>query len=94
MIQAVDGNGCLEMAKKHLPNLILMDIALPGMDGIEAFKAIRDDGKLQHIPVIALTASAMTSDRETILAYGFDAYIAKPIDVDLFFKTIDEVLGK
>jgi signal transduction histidine kinase/CheY-like chemotaxis protein/HAMP domain-containing protein len=94
VIQAVDGNSCLEMAKQHLPNLILMDIALPGMDGIEAFKAMRNDGRLQHIPVIALTASAMTNDRETILAYGFDAYIAKPIDVDLFFKTIDEVLGR
>jgi CheY-like chemotaxis protein len=93
VIQAVDGNGCLEMAKQHLPNLILMDIALPGMDGIEAFKVMRNDGRLQHIPVIALTASAMTNDRETILAYGFDAYIAKPIDADLFFKTIDEVLG-
>ena len=69
-----------------------MDIALPGIDGIEAFKMIRNDAKLQHIPVIALTASAMTSDRETILAHGLDDYIAKPIDEKLFFKTINSVL--
>jgi len=69
-----------------------MDIALPGVDGIEAFKTIRNDGKLSHIPIIALTASAMTSDRETILAYGFDAYLSKPIDEKVFFNTINEVL--
>jgi len=80
------------MAGKHKPNLILMDIALPGMDGIEAFKKIRNNAKLQHIPVIALTASAMTSDRETILAHGFDSYIAKPIDEHIFFKIINETL--
>ena len=92
VIEAVNGKICVEMAKSQLPNLILMDIALPGMDGIEAFRAIRKDGSLQHVPVVALTASAMTSDRETILSYGFDAYIAKPIDDKLFFKTINEVL--
>ena len=80
------------MARKHEPYLILMDIALPQMDGIEAFRAIREDAKLQHIPVIALTASAMTHDREIILGYGFDAYIAKPIEQKSFFKAINEVL--
>ncbi len=92
VIEAVDGNEAVEMAKKHLPNLILMDIALPEKDGIEAFKAIRKLPKLQHIPVIALTASAMTNDRETILAHGFDAYIPKPINEHIFFKTINEAL--
>ena len=69
-----------------------MDVALPGMDGIEAFKTIRNDVHLQFIPIIALTASAMTSDRETILAHGLDDYIAKPIDETTFFKTINKVL--
>ena len=92
VIGAVNGREGLAMARKHIPNLILMDIALPEMDGIEAFKAIRRDTILQQIPVIALTASAMTTDREAILAYGFNAYIAKPIDEKLFFKTINEVL--
>jgi CheY-like chemotaxis protein len=92
VIEATDGIKGIALAKKHLPNLILMDIALPGMDGIEAFKAIRNDPRLEYIPIIALTASAMVSDRETILGYGFDAYIAKPIDERIFFKTIKETL--
>ena len=92
VIEAVDGLKGVEMAKKHKPNLILMDIKLPFMDGIEAFKAIRKEVPLQHVPVIALTASTMIQDRETILAYGFDAYIIKPIDEKIFYKTINEVL--
>jgi signal transduction histidine kinase/DNA-binding response OmpR family regulator/HAMP domain-containing protein len=91
-IEAIDGREGIAMAKKHKPHLILMDIALPGMDGIEAFKAIRKDARMQHIPIIALTASAMTTDRETILAHGFDGYLVKPIEEKVFFKTIDEVL--
>ncbi|MHB9004535.1 MAG: response regulator, partial [Coriobacteriia bacterium] len=92
VIEAADGKAGVELAKKHLPHLILMDIALPGMDGIQAFKAIRSEIPFQNIPVIALTASAMTSDRETILAYGFDGYIAKPIDHLEFMHTIQRVL--
>jgi CheY-like chemotaxis protein len=92
VIEAADGKNGVEMARRHKPNLILMDIALPGMNGIEAFKAIRSDTRLQHIPVIALTASAMVSDRETILAHGFNAYIAKPINERLLFKSINEEL--
>jgi len=92
VIEAIDGSEGIAMAKKHKPHLILMDIALPGMDGIEAFKAIRKNARIQHIPIIALTASAMTSDRETILAHGFDGYLVKPIEEKVFFKTIDEIL--
>lgn len=92
IFEAVDGVEAVALAKKTQPNLVLMDIALPGMDGIEAFKIIRNSTGLQHIPIIALTASAMTSDRETILAHGFDAYIAKPIDDKTFFLTINSVL--
>ncbi|NVN93919.1 MAG: response regulator [Bacteroidetes bacterium] len=92
VVEAVNGNEGILMAKDHNPHLILMDIALPEKDGIEAFKAIRNDIRLQNIPIIALTASAMTSDRETILAHGFNAYIAKPIDEKIFFETINEVL--
>jgi len=92
VIEAIDGREGIAMAKKHKPHLILMDIALPGMDGIEAFKAIRKNARMQHIPIIALTASAMRSDRETILAHGFDGYLVKPIEEKVFFKTINEVL--
>jgi signal transduction histidine kinase/DNA-binding response OmpR family regulator/HAMP domain-containing protein len=89
---AVNGLEGIEFAKKYQPHLILMDIALPDMDGIQAFKIIRNNVFLQHIPIIALTASAMTSDRETILAHGFDAYLAKPINEKHFFKIINETL--
>jgi signal transduction histidine kinase/CheY-like chemotaxis protein/HAMP domain-containing protein len=92
IFEAIDGIQGVITAKKCIPNLILMDIALPGVSGIETFKTIRSNGELSHIPIIALTASAMSSDRETILAYGFDAYLAKPIDEKIFFDTINDVL--
>lgn len=92
VIEAVNGSEGIEMAKRYVPDLVLMDIALPGIDGIEAFQAIRALPRLQHIPIIALTASAMTHDRETILSHGFDAFIAKPIIEKQFFEMISEVL--
>ncbi len=92
VLEAVNGNEAVEMAQKHVPDFILMDIALPELDGIQAFKQIRNNPHLTHIPVIALTASAMLSERETILAYGFDAYIPKPIDEKQFFEIINHVM--
>ena len=92
VLEATDGKTAIYLANQYLPNLILMDIDLPVMNGIEAFKAIRSNVQLPHIPVIALTASAMVSDRETILAHGFDGYIVKPIDETIFFKVINEIL--
>lgn len=92
VLEAVDGIQGVEMAKKHIPNLVLMDIEMPGMNGLEALKAIRKEPQLQHVPVIALTASAMTHDIETILAYGFDALLIKPIDDTVFFAMISEAL--
>jgi signal transduction histidine kinase/DNA-binding response OmpR family regulator len=92
IFEAVDGLEGIKLAKTKKPDLILMDIALPGINGIEAFKTIRQIGELGHIPVIALTASAMTTERETILSHGFDGYIAKPIDEKDFFDTINQVL--
>ena len=89
---AADGHEAVERARILVPDLILMDIALPGMDGIKAFYEIRKLPSLQFVPIIALTASAMTTERETILAHGFDAYIPKPIDADEFFKTLKAIL--
>lgn len=91
-IEAKDGKEGIDMAEKHIPNLILMDIALPGINGIEAFKAIREIGKLDQVPVVALTASIMSYNRETVLSYGFDAFISKPIDEDEFIETINVLL--
>jgi len=92
VLEASDAISGIEIAKKQKPDLIMMDIGLPGMNGIEAFKVIRQSAGLQHIPVIALTASAMISDQETILSYGMEAFITKPIDEEILFKTINSVL--
>lgn len=92
VLEAADGQASIRLAKQFVPDLILMDIALPGIDGIQAFKAIRASPGLENIPVIALTASAMTQDREGILAQGFDAFIPKPIIEREFLKVIREVL--
>lgn len=93
IIEAEDGITGIEMAEIHRPHLILMDIALPGMNGIEALNEIRKSDTLRHIPVIAVSASAMKGDREDFMAYGFDDYISKPIDSVLFEKTIAEYLN-
>ena len=92
ILEAVNAEEAISISKKNRPHLILMDISLPGMDGIQAFTKIRQTTESQNIPIIALTASAMTSDRETILAHGFDGYIGKPIDEKEFFLTIDKIL--
>ncbi len=92
VLGVTDGREGVAMAKSYLPDLILMDIELPGMNGIEAFTQIRKAPETQHIPVLALTASAMVADRETILSHGFDAFIAKPIIHETFHKILKEVL--
>lgn len=92
VVEAQDGKTGIELAKAYMPDLILMDIALPVMDGLEALAAIRADETMRHIPVIAATASAMKGDRETILAHGFDGYISKPIDAELLKKILHEAL--
>jgi signal transduction histidine kinase/CheY-like chemotaxis protein len=91
VVTATDGQEGVEQAKAHRPDLILMDVAMPVMDGILALAAIRKDDGLRQIPVVALTASAMKGNREEILAYGFDAYVSKPIDTALLIKTIQEL---
>lgn len=92
VVEAVDGRTGIEQARSHLPDLILMDISLPVTDGFAALEEIRADKDLCPIPVIALTARAMVGDREEILARGFDGYLSKPIDAELFHQTIQEAL--
>jgi len=92
LVEAWDGQAGVEQARLHKPDLILMDISLPVMDGIQALKTLRADQELAAIPVVALTASAMKGSREEILEYGFDAYVAKPIDPGILTDTIQEVL--
>jgi two-component system cell cycle response regulator DivK len=82
----------IEIAQTERPNLILMDIQLPGMDGISAFKVLRADPQTAEIPVIAVTASAMNADKAKILQAGFDGYQAKPIHVREFVEEVRRVL--
>jgi two-component system, cell cycle response regulator DivK len=83
----------IKLAMEQLPALILMDIQLPGMDGITALKHLKADATTKSIPVIAVTASAMTYKRQTMLAEGFDGYQSKPISVKDFLGEIERVLA-
>jgi two-component system cell cycle response regulator DivK len=91
-LEAETGEAGVALAREARPALILMDIQLPGMNGIEALGRLRADPATRDIPVIAVTASAMTQDRHRILAAGFDAYEAKPIAVRAFLETVAAVL--
>jgi len=82
----------LQLAKSRGPALILMDIQLPGMDGITAMKQLKSDPTTKNIPVIAITASAMTHNRQTMLAEGFDGYQTKPISLKEFLAEVERVL--
>lgn len=91
IIEYETGPEALEGMKSVIPDLILLDISLPEMDGVEVLSYIRRDDRLKHIPVIALTAHAMAGDREKYLSKGFDEYITKPIvDESLLINAIQE----
>ena len=90
-----NGVEAIEHFQKDLPAVVIMDISLPEMDGIEILRHVRADAQLRDLPVIALTAHAMVGDREKYLAAGFNEYLAKPIlDMNLLFKTIRNFLPK
>jgi two-component system, cell cycle response regulator DivK len=93
-IETETGEEGVELARTRHPALVLMDIQLPGMDGISALKALRQDPATRAIRVMAVTASAMTQDRQTILAAGFDAYQSKPINVKGFLEAVQELLAR
>ena len=93
VVEAETAEDGLRMAAEQPPALILMDIQLPGMSGIEALQRLRADPATRAIPVIAVTASAMTQDRRQILAAGFDGYQPKPISVKGLLQTVREMLS-
>lgn len=80
-LEARTGEEAVEHALAHAPDLVLMDVQLPGMNGIDTLRLLRRDDRTASIPVLALTAQAMHGDRERFLATGFDGYLPKPIDV-------------
>lgn len=93
LLTAMDGAEGISAAKQHQPDLILMDMSLPGVDGWEATRQIVADPVLAQTPIIALTAHAMTGDEAKALACGCSAYLAKPVDQDLLFEKIDSLLS-
>jgi len=93
ILQTKDGMEALRLAREHKPDLILMDIQLPEVSGLEVTKWIKEDDDLKSIPVIAITAFAMKGDEEKVRAGGCEAYIAKPISVTNFLETVQRFLS-
>ena len=94
LLEVETGEDAVRVARERHPALVLMDIQLPGIDGIEALRRLRADPETAAIPVLAVTASAMTHDRQKIVAAGFDGYQAKPISVRPFLELVREVLDR
>ena len=92
IVAARDGAAGVQMADTEMPDLILMDMSLPVMDGWEATKQIKSNPRTSRIPVIGLSAHAMNGDRERALEAGCDDYLTKPVDDDLLFRTLTEIL--
>lgn len=93
LLEADSGQQGLELALRERPDLVLLDISLPGMDGYEVARRLRADPVLGRTPLIAVTAHAMAGDQERIFAQGFDDYIAKPIDEDELWAKVDKHLA-
>lgn len=89
-----NGLNALDLAREHSPDLILMDIQLPEVSGLEVTKWLKDDDELSSIPVIAVTAFAMKGDEERIREGGCEAYMSKPISISVFIETIRGFLGE
>jgi two-component system, cell cycle response regulator DivK len=87
-LEATTGERAVELVFEHRPDLVLMDIQLPDIDGIEALDRVRADDRFASVPVVALTAQAMEGDRERFLAAGFDGYLSKPVDIADFVATV------
>ena len=93
ILTAADGAAGIELAERAHPDLILMDLSLPVIDGWEATRRLKAHAMLHHIPIIALTAHAMSGDEEKARAAGCDDYLSKPIDEDLLFAKLRTFLG-
>ena len=92
-LQTKDGMEALKLVRQHRPDLILMDIQLPEVSGLEVTKWIKEDDELRSIPIIAVTAFAMKGDEDKIREGGCEAYIAKPISVGYFLETVQRFLN-
>ncbi len=91
-IEATDGRNVVELAREHRPDLIVMDIQLPEISGLDVTRMLKSDDELKHVPIIAVTAFAMKGDEERILEGGCEAYISKPISMSDFLAAIKKFL--
>jgi two-component system cell cycle response regulator DivK len=89
-LEATTGEEAIELSLSQAPALVLMDVQLPGIDGVEALERLRQNERTASIPVLALTAQAMSGDRERFLEAGFDGYLAKPVDVGALVEAVRE----
>ena len=94
VIEAETGEEGVRLALERQPSLVLMDIRLPGIDGVEALRRIRADATTRAIPIMAITASVMTEDRQKIMDAGFDAYQSKPLNVKDFVVAVEQLLAR
>jgi len=92
-IEATTGERAVELATEHAPSLVIMDVRLPHVDGVEALARLRADDRTAAIPVLAVTAQAMQGDRERFLAAGFDGYLSKPLDIVELVDTVRRHCG-
>ncbi|MGI9861248.1 response regulator [Moorella naiadis] len=92
VLKAVDGEEGVRLAREQQPRLILMDIQLPGLDGISATQVLKGDSLTRHIPVVAISSYAYEREKELFRAAGGDAYLTKPIDVDVVLQTVARFL--
>jgi len=93
-IEATNAEDGIALAKERVPRLVLMDIQLPGMDGVSALERLRKDQKTSRIPIVAMTASVMKEDRERFDKAGFDGFITKPIDVRAFPQQVRDAVAR
>ena len=93
-LEATTGERAVDLVLERRPDLVLMDIQLPGIDGVEALGRLRADDRFASVPVLALTAQAMEGDRERFLAAGFDGYLSKPVDIADFVATVKRYCGE
>jgi two-component system cell cycle response regulator DivK len=92
-LEASSGEDALDLVAEHVPDLVLLDSQLPGIDGVETLRRLREDERTAATPVVAVTAQAMAGDRERFLDAGFDGYISKPVDVPEFIGTVKRYCG-
>jgi two-component system cell cycle response regulator/two-component system cell cycle response regulator DivK len=93
LIEAADGRQAIDLLRKERPDLVLLDIDMPGLDGLTVVKKIREDASLADLPVVAVTAFAMERDRERVMAAGFTEYLTKPLRAAILREHVQHLLG-